>query len=91
MCRLAVFAKVGVLHITRSGKCLMEGKCGVESVWGVSSLGELEIVAKERTICRMCAIFDDCFSTLDRRFATKVGNALVGDYDAYGVLAVVEV
>ena len=69
----------------------MEAECRAERVRRVAACRQFQVVAEQLLVVGVYAVFDDFVSALNRRFAAKVGNALVGDEHAYAMFAVVEV
>lgn len=69
----------------------MESECGVECGGCLSTFAQAQILAQERTVVGVGAILDNRVGALFGVFRTKVGDALVGNEDVDGVLAVVDV
>ena len=69
----------------------MEGEGGAEGLWSVALLGEFEVFPKEVAVGGIDAMGDDGFGAFSRVFTAEVRDAVLGDEDLDGVLAVVHV
>ena len=88
---LCKFREVGLLHVARSVKLFVECEGSLEGVRRVSAFAQLQVVAEQRTVGRVCAVLYDEFGALQRILSAEGGDTLVGDEHSHRVLAVVEV
>ena len=75
-----VFTEVGQPHITLAQERIVEGQCGAHMLRFVTARSNLQIVAQQRTVVRMGAVFDDFVCAMERTLAPEVGHSLFG-YD----------
>ena len=54
------------VHVALLGECLVQGKGFVESVAGLTFLGNLEVIPHELLVVRMHAVLDDALGALGR-------------------------
>lgn len=63
----------------------MEGERCRESRGGLAAGIELQIIAQQRAVHRVGAVFDNLVSALYGILSTEVGDALIGDEDVNGM------
>ena len=81
----------GTTHIACFHEAAMEGEGVFEAEWLVTIFGEREIAAQFVPEIRVGAAIDNDFRPLARIEAAQIGDAVFGDDDLHGVLAVVRV
>ena len=85
------FSELCQVHVALLSQGLVEGKSFVQGVTGLTLLGNLEVVPHELLVVGVHAVLDDALCALCGRFATKIGNTLLGDENLYAVLVVIHV
>lgn len=82
---------IGEAHVAFLEEHLVHAQGGGEAVAGLPLGGNLQVIPKELLVVGVGAVLDDGLGTLHGALAAQVGDALLGDDDVDGVLAVVEV
>lgn len=78
-----VFTEVGQPHITLAQERVVEGQRGAHMLWLMTARSNLQIVAQQRTVVRMGAVFDDFVGAMERTLASEVGHSLLCYDDIY--------
>lgn len=77
------------MHVALAHQSVVHGEGSCQAVACLSHLGNLQIVAQQRTVVRMSTVLYDEVCTLYWALASQVGHTLLCNDDVYIVLRVI--